>query len=89
VKEKNKVTTAELTILKAECDRRNFNISQIVALANILPLIGARKTKYSDKCLYQNIELTYCGKSRKEWSRVKRTKLTKHERALKRSCQTN
>jgi hypothetical protein len=79
VKEKNKVTADEITILKAECDRRNFNLTQLVALANIMPCIGIRPIKYGAS-KSKNFELTYCGKSRKEWSRVKRLKLTSQER---------
>lgn len=73
------MTADEFDILKAECDRRNFNMTQLVALSNILPYFGYIKKKYSNSGATQ-VELTYCGKTRREWSKVKRAKLTNYER---------
>ena len=80
------MTADEFAALKAECDRRNFNITPIVALANIMPLLGV-KTKY--RGTNKEKELTYCGKTRREWGNVKRRKLSPAEREELRKWQIN
>lgn len=83
------MTNSDYAILAEECKRRKFNLTQLVALANILPFIGYYKVvhaKSHDSCT----ELTYCGKTRKEWSRVKRQRLTEREKAqIRRKKQEN
>lgn len=76
------MTADEYNVLKAECDRRNFNITQIVALSNIIPMIGYIKKNNSTSTQF---ELTYCGKTRREWSKVKRQKLTEWEKERRRT----
>lgn len=78
------MTADEFAALKAECDRRNLNITQIVALANIMPMIGYIKKKYNNSTATQ-FELTYCGKTRREWNKVKRQRLTEWEKEQRRT----
>lgn len=80
------MTADEFDVLKAECDRRNFNMTQLVALANILPFIGYYKVVHG-KSHGSYTELTYCGKTRKEWREIRRKRLTRNdkERIKKRS----
>lgn len=64
------MTDEEYICLKAECDKRGYNITNLLALAYIMPNLGFRKKKYGQGTGADwNYELTYCGKTRKEWSK--------------------
>ena len=72
------MTYEEYDELQKYGKKRGFkNMDNMIAFSNILPLLGV-KTKY--RRTNQETELTYCGKTRREWSKVKRAKLTNYER---------
>jgi hypothetical protein len=72
------MTHEEYDELQRYGKKRGFeSMDNIIVFSNILPLLGV-KTKY--RGTNQETELTYCGKTRREWGNVKRNKLSKAER---------
>jgi DNA-binding ferritin-like protein (Dps family) len=81
------MTHEEYDELQKYGKKRGFkSMDNMIIFSNILPLLGV-KTKY--RGTNKEVELTYCGKTRREWGNVKRHKLSQEEREELIKWQTN